>query len=104
MNPEAIVPDSAPEFSLVYTITIILAVLLMAIGVDPLKSTIFSMALTAASLPLTNFPFIFLMNDKRFVKQHTNGRLGNVANPGDHRPWVCPGDRHDTARDLWRLR
>ena len=37
------------------------------------------MALTAASLPLTILPFIFLMNDKRFVGEHANSRLGNVA-------------------------
>jgi Mn2+/Fe2+ NRAMP family transporter len=72
-------PDSAPGFSLVYTIAVMVAVVPMVLGVDPLKLTIFSMALTAASLPFTILPFIFLMNDERFVHQHTNGRLGNVA-------------------------
>jgi Mn2+/Fe2+ NRAMP family transporter len=72
-------PGRAPGFSLVYTISVILAVVPMALGVDPLNLTMFSMALTAASLPLTILPFIFLMNDERFVKEHTNSRLGNVA-------------------------
>jgi Mn2+/Fe2+ NRAMP family transporter len=74
-----LMPNAAPGFSLVYTGAIIIAVVPMVLGVDPLNLTIFSMALTAASLPLTILPFIFLMNDKRFVKQHTNSRLGNVA-------------------------
>jgi Mn2+/Fe2+ NRAMP family transporter len=72
-------PARAPGFSLVYTISVILAVVPMALGVDPLNLTMFAMALTAASLPLTILPFIFLMNDERFVKEHTNSRLGNVA-------------------------
>jgi Mn2+/Fe2+ NRAMP family transporter len=72
-------PDRAPGFSLVYTISVILAVIPMALGVDPLNLTMFAMALTAASLPLTILPFIFLMNDERFVKEHTNSRLGNAA-------------------------
>ena len=41
----------------------------MVLGLDPLKLTMFSMALTAASLPLTVVPFLFLMNDERFVKR-----------------------------------
>jgi Mn2+/Fe2+ NRAMP family transporter len=74
-----LLPEQAPGFSIVYTITVGLAVIPMVVGVDPLSLTVFSMALTAASLPLTILPFIFLMNDERFVKQHTNGRLGNLA-------------------------
>ena len=72
-------PGQAPGFSLVYTVSVMLAAIPMALGIDPLDLTMFSMALTAASLPLTILPFIFLMNDKRFVKEHTNGRLGNLA-------------------------
>jgi len=72
-------PGQAPGFSLAYTVSVMLAAIPMALGIDPLDLTMFSMALTAASLPLTILPFIFLMNDKRFVKEHTNGRLGNLA-------------------------
>jgi Mn2+/Fe2+ NRAMP family transporter len=74
-----LLPEKAPGFSMVYTVSVGLAVIPMVVGVDPLKLTVFAMALTAASLPLTILPFIFLMNDERFVKQHTNGRLGNLA-------------------------
>jgi hypothetical protein len=49
----------------------------IAIGLDPLKLTIFSMALTSASLPLTVLPFLILMNDERYLKDHCNGWIGN---------------------------
>uniref|UniRef100_UPI003F1E4836 hypothetical protein n=1 Tax=Rhizobium sp. F40D2 TaxID=3453141 RepID=UPI003F1E4836 len=49
----------------------------IAFGVDPLNLTILSMALTAATLPLTVVPFLFLMNDERYVGKHGNGIISN---------------------------
>ena len=37
------------------------------------------MALTAASLPLTVVPFLFLMNDQRYVNERRNGAIANAA-------------------------
>jgi Mn2+/Fe2+ NRAMP family transporter len=70
-------PKEEARFSLVYTIAIILGALLVAIGIDPLKLTIFSMALTAATLPLAVVPFLLLMNDEHYVEEHQNGWLSN---------------------------
>jgi len=70
-------PQKAARFSLVYTAVIFAAALLMVIGIDPLKLTNFSMALTAATLPLATVPFLILMNDGHYVKEHRNGRLSN---------------------------
>jgi Mn2+/Fe2+ NRAMP family transporter len=72
-------PREDPGFTIVYTLSIILAAIPIAAGLDPLKLTTFSMALTAASLPLTVVPFLFLMNDARYVKQFRNGKFGNAA-------------------------
>ena len=72
-------PGEDPGFTLVYTVSIIAAAIPIAAGLDPLKLTVFSMALTAASLPLTVVPFLLLMNDARYVKQFRNGELGNAA-------------------------
>ncbi|WP_247750793.1 MULTISPECIES: hypothetical protein [unclassified Rhizobium] len=44
-----------------------------------MKVTIFSMAITAVSLPFGVVPFIFLMNDRKYVGDHINGRLGNAV-------------------------
>jgi Mn2+/Fe2+ NRAMP family transporter len=72
-------PTDEARFSLTYTIFIILGALLVVFGIDPLKLTIFSMALTAATLPVAIVPFLFLMNDEEFVEEHTNSLFSNVA-------------------------
>jgi Mn2+/Fe2+ NRAMP family transporter len=75
-NPE---PKKEARFSLVYTIVIIIGALLVLVGLDPLKLTLFSMALTAATLPLSVVPFLFLMNDKKYMGEHQNGWLSNTV-------------------------
>jgi len=72
-------PGENPGFTVVYTLSIIAAMIPIAAGLDPLKLTIFSMALTAASLPLTVVPFLFVMNDQRYVKNFRNGKFSNAA-------------------------
>jgi Mn2+/Fe2+ NRAMP family transporter len=72
-------PGENPGFTIVYTVSMISGAIPIAAGLDPLKLTVFSMALTAASLPLTVVPFLFLMNDARYVKEFRNGKLGNAA-------------------------
>jgi Mn2+/Fe2+ NRAMP family transporter len=76
---ENLKPREDPGFASIYTISLALAVMPIAFGADPLKLTIFSMALTAASLPLTVMPFLFLMNDPRYVKDRGNGWWSNGA-------------------------
>jgi Mn2+/Fe2+ NRAMP family transporter len=76
---ENIRPLDEARFSLVYTATIVLAMLLILIGIDPLKLTIFSMALTAATLPVSIVPFLFLMNDKSYVRGYRNGWISNAV-------------------------
>ncbi|MVA82240.1 divalent metal cation transporter [Agrobacterium vitis] len=72
-------PKTDPAFSLVYTLSIIVAVVPIALGLDPLQVTIFSMAITAVSLPFGVVPFLFLMNDRKYVGDHINGPIGNAV-------------------------
>lgn len=72
-------PKREARFSLVYTVTILLGMGLVLIGIDPLKLTIFSMALTAALLPISIVPFLILMNDEHYVGEHVNGWFGNAV-------------------------
>lgn len=76
---EDIEPHDASRFSMVYTVLVLLATIPILLGLDPLKLTMLSMALTAASLPVSVVPFLLLMNDERYVKEHTNGLIGNTA-------------------------
>ncbi|HEY9599844.1 MAG TPA: divalent metal cation transporter [Cyanophyceae cyanobacterium] len=72
-------PKEAARFSLIYTVFVFLASLLMAIGIDPLQLTLFSMALTAVILPVVILPFLILLNDESYVDHHRNGWLSNTV-------------------------
>ncbi|HEV7859210.1 MAG TPA: divalent metal cation transporter [Pyrinomonadaceae bacterium] len=74
---EDVRPKDDPGFISVYTMAALSSSLLILFGLDPLKLTIFSMALTAASLPLTVVPFLFLMNDEKYLGEFRNGWLSN---------------------------
>jgi len=76
---EDLKPKDDPGFCAVYTLSLLLCALPIALGLDPLKLTVFSMALTAASLPLTVIPFLFLMNDPHYVGDDGNGWVSNMA-------------------------
>jgi Mn2+/Fe2+ NRAMP family transporter len=76
---ENIRPRHAARFSLVYTIALLLAGLLIFTGIDPLKLTIFSMALTALSLPVTVVPLLIVMNDREYLGDNVNHWIANAA-------------------------
>jgi len=72
-------PHAEARFAAAYTVTIILAALVTITGIDPLTITIFSMALTAATLPVSIVPFLFLMNDYSYVRVYRNGWFSNAV-------------------------
>jgi Mn2+/Fe2+ NRAMP family transporter len=72
-------PREAARFTLVYTVALPLAALVLVTGIDPLKLTVFSMALTALSLPVTVVPLLVLMNDPVYLGDRTNGWISNAA-------------------------
>jgi Mn2+/Fe2+ NRAMP family transporter len=67
-------PAQDARFSVVYTLAVLLAVVPILGGVDPLRLTLLSMALTVIVLPIVVLPFLVLVND---VGPHRNGWLGN---------------------------
>jgi Mn2+/Fe2+ NRAMP family transporter len=71
-------PRDAARFSASYTVALLLATTLVVIGLDPLAVTNLAMVLNAASLPLAVVPFLVLMNDREYVGDRTNGRVGNA--------------------------
>jgi Mn2+/Fe2+ NRAMP family transporter len=68
---------SAARFTAAFTIVLLVALGIAIIGFDPLKLTMISVALTVVVMPLMVLPFLVLMNDSKFVKQHTSGAIGN---------------------------
>jgi Mn2+/Fe2+ NRAMP family transporter len=76
---EDLPPKDDARFALVYSVFPILAALVTFSGIDPLKLTLFSMALTVVILPILLLPMIVLMNDEKFLKSHCNGWLSNTV-------------------------
>jgi Mn2+/Fe2+ NRAMP family transporter len=72
-------PAQNARFSVTYTIIILLAAVPLLLGVDAIRVTVMSMALTAATLPLAIVPFLFLMNDPRYLREHRNGWVSNAV-------------------------
>ena len=76
---ESLSPGEAPRFALAYTVVVAAATVPTLFGVDPLKLTIFSIALTALALPPVIVPFVILMNDRRYLGDHRNGPVSNAV-------------------------
>jgi Mn2+/Fe2+ NRAMP family transporter len=72
-------PDKEARFAMTYVIMLLLGGSLLLTGIDPLKLTMYAMALTALILPLIALPFIILLNDKTYMHEHTNGPIGNTV-------------------------
>jgi Mn2+/Fe2+ NRAMP family transporter len=54
-----------------------MALAVALIGFDPLRLTMLSVALTVVIMPLVVLPFLVLMNDQKYVKEHTSGVIAN---------------------------
>jgi Mn2+/Fe2+ NRAMP family transporter len=67
----------AARFTAAFTIVILTSILVALLGVDPLRLTLLSVALTVVIMPAVVLPFLVLMNDEKYVKQHTSTALGN---------------------------
>lgn len=72
-------PRTAARFSAVYTAALLLAPLPLLAGVNPLKLTNISMALTAVSLPFAIGPMLLLLNDEDYAGEHRNGPISNLV-------------------------
>ena len=76
---EDLEPREAARFTTAYTLFIALSALIVLSGLNPMKLTLFSMALTAVILPLSVIPMLVLMNDKRYMGEHVNGHISNAV-------------------------
>jgi len=72
-------PGEEARFALGYTLAIAVGILPSLAGIDPLRFTMFSMALTVVALPILVGPLLAVMNDAQVLKSHTNGWVTNAA-------------------------
>jgi manganese transport protein len=72
-------PRDAARFHVVVLIAVLLGVLLIMTGVDPVRVTEYSIVLSAAALPLTYFPILVVSNDPDYMGDKTNGPVLNFV-------------------------
>lgn len=72
-------PQDDSRFAGVYTLSLLVATVPIALGADPLRVTMLAMALTVVVLPLVVLPLLVIMNDERYMKAHVNGPIANAA-------------------------
>ncbi len=65
------------RFVAAFSVVLLLAVAIAAMGFDPLQLTLISVALTVVIMPLIVLPFLVLMNEEEYVGRHTSGPIGN---------------------------
>lgn len=68
----------AARFSAAIVLAIVVGMIVALLRIDPLQLTMVSVALTVILMPVVVLPFLVLMNDPKYLKQHTNGTIGNV--------------------------
>lgn len=76
---ENLQPKDDSRFALVYTVAIFGAAIPILCGIDPLKLTLFTMAISAAVLPFVAIPFLLLMNDRKLLGKYANGIVSNAV-------------------------
>src|SRR4051812_24626580 len=76
---EDLPPARDARFAATYTIAIVAAATIVAIGADPLKVTMLAMAFNVVVMPALVLPLLMLMNDEDYLGPYTNGWLSNVV-------------------------
>jgi Mn2+/Fe2+ NRAMP family transporter len=72
-------PVQAARFNLTIIIFLLIASIIDLFGIDPLQLALIASTVIALFLPISLFPFLFLMNDPQYLQDQTNGSWGNRA-------------------------
>ena len=68
---------SASRFTAAFTFVLLLSLAIALIGFDPLRVTMICVALTVVVMPAMVLPFLVLMNDDKYLRDHKNGPFRN---------------------------
>lgn len=73
-----VAPIKASRFHAVMLLATIVAIGVLLTTVDPIKVTEYSVVFSAIALPLTYLPILIVANDRFYMGEHANGRVGNT--------------------------
>jgi Mn2+/Fe2+ NRAMP family transporter len=72
-------PREEARFSVSYSLILLVGAIPIVAGLDPMKVTVFTMAIACLALPFVTFPILILMNDRRYLGAQVNRRWSNYA-------------------------
>jgi Mn2+/Fe2+ NRAMP family transporter len=72
-------PSGAPRFTLTWIAFVLLAMLVVLLGIDPIDLTEYSVIFSVVALPLTYLPVLLIARDRTYMGEHVNGRLAAVV-------------------------
>jgi manganese transport protein len=71
--------SGAPRFTLAWMVMLVLGLLIVVTGVDPILVTELSVVFSVVALPLTYVPILLVANDRAYMGRYANGRVANLA-------------------------
>ena len=71
-------PRTAARFHVVVLVSVLLGAAALATTIDPVLLTQITLVLSAVVLPLTYVPILIVANDRQYLGEHVNGRIGNA--------------------------
>ena len=71
--------SGAPRFTLAWMVMLVLGLLIVVTGVDPIMVTELSVIFSVVALPLTYVPILLVANDRAYMGRYANGRFANLA-------------------------
>jgi manganese transport protein len=71
-------PAGAPRFTVAWVVLLVLALLVIMSGIDPVMLTEYAVIFSVVALPLTYLPVLLVANDRAYMRSHANGRLANT--------------------------
>ena len=71
-------PSGAPRFTIAWMVLLMLGLVIVATGVDPVIITEYAVIGSVVALPLTYLPVLLIARDPTYMGEHTNGPVANV--------------------------
>jgi manganese transport protein len=71
-------PSGAPRFTIAWMVLLMLGLVIVATGVDPVIITEYAVIGSVVALPLTYLPVLLIARDPTYMGDHTNGPVANI--------------------------
>ena len=71
----------APRFTIAWVVLLVLALLVILTGIDPVMLTEYAVIFSVVALPLTYMPILLVANDRGYMGRYVNGQLANALRP-----------------------